>query len=141
GVVLFYSAFRFVVRPPAEREATAPPRAAALAIGGGIGLLSGLTGTGGGIFLTPILLFAHWARAKSAAAVSAMFILVNSIAGLLGNVTGTGEFPSFALVLVVAAGAGGAIGSRLGSRHFDPVRIKRLLAAVLLIAGAKLLLT
>jgi len=141
GVVLLYSAWRFFARPPAETEPTLPPRAAALSIGGGIGLLSGLTGTGGGIFLTPILLFMHWARTKNAAAVSALFILVNSISGLLGTVTGTGQFPSFALVLVAAAGIGGAIGSRLGSRNFDPIVIKRLLAAVLLIAGAKLLLT
>jgi len=141
GLVLLYSAMRFLVSPPPESEPTAPPRAAALAIGGGIGLLSGLTGTGGGIFLTPILLFMHWARTKNAAAVSALFILVNSISGLLGTVTSTGEFPPFALVLVAAAGLGGVIGSRLGSRSFDPLRIKRLLAAVLLIAGAKLLLT
>ena len=130
-----------MVRPPQETQPTSPPRAAALAIGGGIGLLSGLTGTGGGIFLTPILLFMHWARTKNAAAVSALFILVNSISGLLGTVTGTGQFPSFALVLAAAAGIGGAIGSRLGSRSFEPLMIKRLLAAVLLIAGAKLLLT
>jgi len=140
GLVLLYSAARFVLRPPPEQQPSEPPRAAALAIGGGIGLLSGLTGTGGGIFLTPVLLFMHWARAKNAAAVAALFILVNSISGLLGNVTSTGQFPSFALVLLVAAGIGGTIGSHLGSRRFDPVMIKRLLAAVLLIASAKLLL-
>ena len=141
GVVLLYSALRFLISPPPEQQAKSPPRGAALAIGGGIGLLSGLTGTGGGIFLTPILLFMHWARTKNAAAVSAPFILVNSVSGLLGTVTSSGQFPSFALVLVAAAGVGGAIGSRLGSRRYDPVMIKRLLAAVLLIAGTKLLLT
>lgn len=141
GVVLLYSAYRFVVSPPPETEPGEPPRAAALAIGGGIGLLSGLTGTGGGIFLTPILLFMHWARTRNAAAVSSLFILVNSISGLLGNVTSTKQFPAFTLVLLAAAGVGGAIGSQLGSRSFDPAAIKRLLAAVLLIAGAKLLLT
>jgi uncharacterized membrane protein YfcA len=141
GVVLLYSAYRFIVRPPPESDPTEPPRAAALAIGGGIGLLSGLTGTGGGIFLTPVLLFMHWATTKNAAAVSSLFILVNSISGLLGNVTSTKQFPASTLVLLVAAGAGGAIGSQLGSRTLAPTAIKRLLAAVLLIAGIKLLLT
>lgn len=141
GLVLLWSAWRFFVRPPAEREPVAPARPAALAIGGGIGLLSGLTGTGGGIFLTPILLFMNWSRTRTAAAVSALFILVNSTAGLAGTVSGTGRFPSFALVLVAAAGLGGAAGSRLGSRHLEPAMIKRLLATVLLIAGVKLLVT
>jgi uncharacterized membrane protein YfcA len=106
-----------------------------------MGLLAGLTGTGGGIFLTPLLLLMHWAKAKNAAAVSALFILINSIAGLAGNIGATKQFPRFALVLLVAAGVGGTIGSWCGSRRFDPTLIKRLLAIVLLIAGAKLIFT
>jgi len=106
-----------------------------------MGLLSGLTGTGGGIFLTPLLLMMRWAQAKPAAAVSALFILVNSAAGLLGNVSSTKSFPPFAIVLAVAAVAGGTAGSWLGSRRFEPALIKRLLALVLLIAGLKLILT
>lgn len=141
GLTLLYSAARFVLRPPAETEPGEVPLPAALAIGAGIGLLAGLTGTGGGIFLTPVLLFLGWARTRTAAAVSAPFILVNSISGLSGNVSSSGQFPAFALPLLVAAGVGGAIGSQLGSQRFDPVLIKRLLAAVLLIAGLKLLLT
>jgi uncharacterized membrane protein YfcA len=141
GVVLLFSAARLLAKPPAESEPHDPPRAVAIGAGAGMGLLAGLTGTGGGIFLTPLLLFMHWARAKQAAAVSALFILVNSISGLLGNIGATKTFPTFALVLLVAAGAGGAIGSYFGSRRFDPVVIKRLLAIVLLIAGAKLILT
>ena len=103
--------------------------------------MSGFTGTGGGIFLTPLLLFMHWARAKQAAAVSALFILANSIAGLLGNISSTKQFPTFALVLVIAAAVGGSIGSYFGSRRFDPAVIKKFLAVVLLIAGTKLILT
>ncbi len=141
GVILIYSAAHFLLRPPAEQNPTSPSRLLALSLGGGIGLLSGLTGTGGGIFLTPLLLFMHWARTKPAAAVSALFILVNSIAGLLGNLSSTREFPVFALALVAAAGVGGGIGSYFGSRHFKPVVIKRFLAVVLLIAGTKLILT
>lgn len=141
GVVLLYSAARFLLRPPPEQEPKAPPRSMALVSGGAIGLMSGLTGTGGGIFLTPLMLMAHWARVKTAAAVSALFILVNSIAGLLGNISSTRQFPTFALILVAAAGVGGSLGSYFGSRRFDPAVIKKLLAVVLVIAGTKLIFT
>ncbi len=141
GAVLLYSAVRFLLPAPPDKEPREPLRAVAIASGGGIGLLSGLTGTGGGIFLTPLLLLAGWARVKTAAAVSALFILVNSTAGLLGNISGTRRFPAFALVLVAAAAAGGSLGSYFGSRRFDPAVVKKLLAVVLLIAGTKLILT
>ena len=140
GLVLLVSAARLLIRPPADLKKTDPPRAAALSIGGGIGLLSGLTGTGGGIFLTPILLFRHWARARTAGAVSALFILVNSVAGLLGNLGATRNFPTPALALIAAAAAGGAAGSYLGSHRLAHTGIKRMLAVVLLIAGSKLIL-
>ena len=70
-----------------------------------------------------------------------MFILVNSSAGLLGNLSSTKRYPAFALVLAIAAVIGGTAGSYLGSRRFNHVVIKRLLAIVLLIAGVKLILT
>lgn len=141
GVILIYSAAHLVLRPPPELEPKPPALGKAFLSGGSIGLLSGLTGTGGGIFLTPLLLFMHWARAKQAAAVSALFILVNSIAGLAGNYSSTREFPRFALALVAAAGIGGLVGSWFGSRRFNPLVIKRFLAVVLLIAGSKLIVT
>jgi uncharacterized membrane protein YfcA len=141
GVVLLYSAARFFVRPPAEPEPREPSRPLSLGVGAGLGLLSGLTGTGGGIFLTPLMILMHWARTKTASAVSALFILVNSMAGLLGNLSATREFPKFALPLVAAALVGGGVGSYLGSRRFPIKLIKRLLAIVLTIAGLKLLLT
>ena len=141
GIILLYSAARFLLPAPPEQEPKAPPRALALASGGAIGLLSGFTGTGGGIFLTPLVLLARWARVKTAAAVSALFILVNSVAGLLGNFSSTRRFPAFALVLLAAAAVGGSVGSYLGSRRLDPAVIKKLLAIVLIIAGTKLILT
>ncbi|MBA4113654.1 MAG: hypothetical protein C0492_09955 [Verminephrobacter sp.] len=141
GLVLLYSAARFFMAPATEGPVTRPPLLPALASGAVIGLLSGLTGTGGGIFLTPLLLFMGWASAKPAAGVSALFILLNSVAGLLGAFSSTKNLPDFILPLLLAAALGGVIGSYFGSRRFAPVAIKRLLAAVLLIAGAKLILT
>lgn len=140
GFVLLFSAVRFLFHPPEDSTAQEPSRPMALSLGAGLGLLSGLTGTGGGIFLTPLLLFMRWARAKPAAGVSAPFILINSIAGLLGNLSNTKRLPSFAIVLAIAAALGGTVGSYCGSRRFEPTTIKRLLAAVLLIAGSKLIL-
>ena len=141
GIVLLLSAARFLMRPPAEREPYEPSRPVALGVGGILGLLSGLTGTGGGIFLTPLVIFMHWARTKTASAVSALFILVNSISGLLGNFSATKTLPGFALPLAVAAVLGGAVGSYLGSRRFPVTTIKRVLAVVLTIAGFKLIFT
>jgi uncharacterized protein len=141
GLVLLYSAVRLLFESSRETPATAPPLPAALAAGAVIGLLSGLTGTGGGIFLTPLLLFMGWATPKTAAAVSALFILLNSMAGLLGTLWSAPSMPTFLLPLLLAAGLGGWVGSHFGSRKLNSHSIKRVLAVVLLIAGAKLLLT
>ena len=141
GAVLLYSAFRFIIHTTPDQEPHEPSKPIALSVGAGLGLLSGLTGTGGGIFLSPVLIFMHWARTKTASAVAAMFILVNSIAGLAGNLSSTRQLPFFALPMVLAALSGGAIGSYLGSRQFSPNIVKRLLAVVLTIAGFKLILT
>ena len=139
GVVLLFSAMRFLMPQIAEANSHAPTKSVALGVGACLGLLSGLTGTGGGIFLTPILLLMRWATTKQAAAVSAFFILLNSISGLLGNISATNNIPSFALPLGIAVVIGGAMGSYLGSKKLQPLTIKRLLAVVLTIAGLKLM--
>ena len=142
GLVLLYSALRFFLEPKAEEQTTTPPnKPIALFTGASIGLLSGLTGTGGGIFLTPLMIFFRWSKTKTASAVSALFILINSISGLLGNVSSTKQLPLFAVPVVIAALAGGAVGSYLGSQRFSIAFIKKLLAVVLLIAGGKLVFT
>jgi len=141
GIVLLLSAVRFLVRPTPDTVAHEPSRPIAFGVGGVLGLLSGLTGTGGGIFLTPLLLFKRWALTKHAAAVSAAFILINSIAALVGNLSSTREFPPVALALAAAALTGGALGSYLGAERLPHTAIKRLLAIVLLIAGSKLIFT
>jgi len=141
GITLLVSAAQFLLRPQAESAPRQPPTALALVIGGGLGLLSGLTGTGGGIFLTPLLIQTGWARTKAAAAVSAPFILLNSASGLLGNLSATKSFPGFAVVLVIAALLGGSVGSYFGSQRLPHTTIRRLLAIVLCIAGLKLIFT
>jgi len=100
-----------------------------------------LTGTGAGIFLTPLLLFSNWAKTKQASAVSAAFILVNSVAGLAGFVSARQSIPALAFILSAAAIVGGAIGSYLGSRKFPVRTVSILLATVLVIAGSKLIFT
>lgn len=141
GLVLLLSAVRFLAKPGSDPDARAPARGLAVAVGGGLGLLAGLTGTGGGIFLTPILIFMKWSKTKQASAASAMFILVNSIAGLAGFATNAGTLAflpaNFAWFPVMAV-IGGGCGSYLGSRRLDATIIKRLLAVVLAIAGLKL---
>jgi uncharacterized membrane protein YfcA len=139
GVVLLFSAVRFLSRQIPEDEPREPRLAATLATGGALGFLSGVTGTGGGIFLTPLLIFMKWARTKTASATSALFILVNSIAGLAGNVSGTNSVPPRIAPLVVTVVIGGAAGSYLGSRKLSPATVKKLLACVLIVAGFKLI--
>jgi uncharacterized protein len=141
GAVLLFSAWRLFAQAGPDRDTRAPPWWGALLCGGAIGLLAGLTGTGGGIFLTPLLLFAGWAKAKEAAAVSALFILCNSVAGLLGNWASTSSLPVFIWPLMAVAAVGGWLGSGWGSQRFAPALIKRFLGAVLVVAGLKLLLT
>lgn len=141
GVILLFSAAWFFVRPPPEEVLHPPARFHLLLTGAVVGLVSGLTGTGGGILLTPLVIFLRWASTKTAAAVASWFILVNAVAGLLGNVASTKHLPLLALPLALVALAGGTIGSYLGSRHFSSRAIKRLLAVVLTVAGLKLLLS
>jgi uncharacterized protein len=145
GLVLFYAAYR-LFRSTVGGTQEAPdkgisvPTLPAVAWGGGIGLLSGLTGTGGGIFLSPLLLFTGWAGTRPTSGTSAAFILVNSVAGLAGSYSSVQNLPDALPVWAVAAGVGGLIGSELGSRKLQNDGIRRALAAVLVIAGLKLML-
>lgn len=143
GVVLLYAAWRLLRAPRAEDPAAVRPVAkpVAIASGAGIGFLSGLTGVGGGIFLSPLMLLMRWAAVRVTAAVSVTFILVNSIAGLLGHVASVRELPAATVGLAGVALAGGFIGSTIGSRRLPPVVLRRALAVVLVIAAVKLLTT
>jgi uncharacterized membrane protein YfcA len=108
-------------------------------LGGAIGLLSGLTGVGGGVFLTPALLALGAAPVKNIAAVTAPFILVNSLAGLCGGLLAGRPFPAADLAVIAAAVLGGAIGSHVGAFRLPARTLRLLMAAVLAFASVKLL--
>jgi len=111
----------------------------AILVGMCIGTLSGMTGTGGGIFLSPVLLFLGWADARKTAGISAAFILVNSIAGLAGSIASTRYLPGAIFLWVPVAAAGAWVGSQLGIKRFSPVILLRALGVVLLFAVIKLI--
>jgi uncharacterized membrane protein YfcA len=143
GLVLLYAAWQLwhSVRAGDEmRELREPPLGWAMVIGAAMGLLAGLTGVGGGIFLSPLLLMLGWAGTKQTSAVAAPFILVNSIAGLAAIVLAkNAPLPSYVWILAPAVIIGGWLGAEYGSRRFANPVVRRVLAVVLALAGAKMI--
>jgi len=140
GIVLLYAAawlFRSSLRPQAK-EPHAPPLWAAIISGLLIGFLSGITGVGGGIFLSPLLLRMGWSEVRATSAVAAPFILVNSIAGLLGHLSSVAHLPPNIPVWGLAVLTGGWIGATYGSRRAPTPLLRQLLSVVLIVAGVKL---
>ncbi len=137
GLVLLFAAGRLAFPIASVTHATAKPVVLPLALGFGgvIGLLAGLTGVGGGIFLSPLLLFLGWADVRRTAGVSVAFILVNSAAGLLGHLASVQQVPSAISWWAPAALFGGVIGAELGSRRLALLTMRRLLAVVLVVAA------
>jgi len=141
GVVLLYAAvwmFRSALRP-ISKETHSPPLWAAILAGLAIGFLSGLTGVGGGIFLSPLLLSMGWAETRATSGVAAPFILVNSIAGLLGHIASVSQLPPNVPVWGAAALIGGWIGASYGSKRAPVPVLRQLLSLVLVVAGVKLI--
>ena len=143
GLILLASAALLVWRAysPRFQGSERPvriPVLPALGIGAGIGLLSGLTGTGGGIFLSPLILLLGWAGPKATAGISAPFIMVNSIAGLSGSTFAAHDLPQSMFVFTACALAGAFVGTWLGIRKLPPRALIATLALVMTIAGAKL---
>lgn len=140
GLVLLLSAARLLW--PREIRALSethdPPVPLAILLGAGIGLLSGLTGTGGGIFLSPLLLFMAWSGPKPTSGVAALFIVANSAAGLLGNLASVQQLPPSLPLFAGAVLAGALVGTTLGIRLQGPLILKAL-GIVLVVAGVKLL--
>lgn len=143
GAALIAASLRLLFLPtllaPKEGE-DHPPALAAVAIGGAIGLLSGMLGIGGGIFLSPIILFFRWNDARHTAAASALFIVVNSIAGLAGRAASGSLETAMMLPLLAAAWIGGMGGSYFGSKRFSNLMLQKILGGVLLLAALKLII-
>lgn len=140
AVVLLAGAWRLATATAATDDEERPgvPFLPGLLAGATIGLLAGLTGTGGGIFLTPLLVIAAWTGTRDAAGLSGAFILVNSISGLAGLLMGGVTLPPAIPLWVASVVAGGLIGSRLGATRFSILNLRRALAFVLVLAAAKL---
>lgn len=146
GAVLIVAAaqlFRTARRAAQSDTGHAEPRAPtipAVLIGAGIGFLSGLTGTGGGIFLSPVLLIAGWAETRAAAGMAAGFILANSVSGLAGNLARLSALPPALPLWLGVVIVGAVIGSEIGTRKAPTFRLREALSVVLVIAGLKLIL-
>ena len=142
GIMLLIAASRLLFEAPRHDDGHhgSPPLGAAMVSGATLGLLAGLTGTGGGIFLSPLLLFTGWSGTRESGGVSAAFILLNSASGLAGNLSSIGALPPHVWLWTGIVIVGGAIGSELGSRRVAVTTFRRLLGVVLVVAGVKLLL-
>src|SRR5215204_4789006 len=143
GVLLIVAAIRLLLPlgGATNRDPKPPPPALAALTGAAIGLLSGLTGTGGGIFLSPILIFCGWAATRNASGIAITFILCNSVFSLLGNLALVQRLPSALPIYLAAAMAGALVGTALGVKRLPSGMILKALGAVLVIAGLKLIFT
>ena len=144
GVVLLLAALRLALpepKPLGEGAIRPPHPVLGVAAGSGIGFLSGLTGTGGGIFLSPLAIFLRWPKPETTTGVAACFIVANSAAGLAGNFAQTQNLPAVLPWLAASVVVGGMIGTWLGVARYSTAMLRRALAAVMVVAGAKLVLT
>jgi uncharacterized protein len=143
GVVLLIAILRMfgVLGKPKTDEIRATAGWQMLTAGAGIGFLSGLIGIGGGILLSPLIMLMRWGSPKEAAAVSSGFIVINSVAGLVGFTSSGGEVDGGFLVLLIPAAIGASAGAWLGSTGFSNLALTRTLAVVMSIAAFKLILT
>lgn len=141
GIILIFAAWRLLVRKERrEGDLRSPPLPLAMAVGAVLGFFSGLIGVGGGIFLSPLMVLLGWARVREVSGIAALFILVNSIAGLLGHLGNLQQVPDYAPLLAGMALVGGTLGALGGSRHLPVPAILKAMAMVLVIAGGKMLL-
>jgi uncharacterized protein len=142
GVVLLYAAFRLfrVTQAVPSTCIKSPPLGVALISGVSVGLLSGVTGIGGGIVFGSLLLSMRWAETRQTLSMSAAINLTNSAAGLLGHVASVMTLPSAIPLWAAAAMIGGWVGAEYGSHRFSHLTLQRLLSAVLTIAALKLIL-
>lgn len=142
GVLLVIAGvnYLFLGKGQIRKDIKAPKFVVALLVGAGIGLLAGLTGTGGGIFLSPIAILLNWSAVKQISGTTSLFILTNSVFGLLGHASSVSQLPNKLPLFVVAVLLGALIGTVLGISKFSNEKVKRALGLVLIIAGLKLAL-
>lgn len=141
GILLLFSVARLVgFKARIDKTKKEQSLVLSLIIGFAIGLISGMIGIGGGIILSPVILLLHWASMKQTAAVSALFILVNSISGITGVFTQGFLFRPDMALMIATAFTGGLLGSYWGAMKVDNWQLKKLLAIVLVMASVKLLL-
>lgn len=142
GVLLLFPVARFFFYPNTEdADLKSSNFFISLLIGAIIGFLSGLIGIGGGIILSPVLLLLNWTNQKQTAAISALFIFVNSIAGLAGQLSKGIHIDNTVFGFIAIAFIGGLGGAWLGSLKLKQLYLKYTLALVLLMASVKLILT
>jgi len=141
GLSLLLAMWRLLWEGVDSDRIQAPALWLALPVGAMLGLVSGLTGVGGGIFLSPLLLLFHWSSMRGSVPIAAAFILLNSIAGLAGYASTATQWPAGIPLLVVTAMLGGLIGAELGAHRLAPAHLRQALAVVLAVAGAKMIAT
>ena len=142
GILLWAAALRLFWQPRqlAYREVHMPSLVVTLPAGAALGLLAGLTGTGGGIFLSPLIIIFGWERPRHTSGVAAAFIFLNSVAGLAGNVAAVRALPAELPILAGAVAAGALLGTWLGVEKLPRERLLQALGLVLILAGVKLIL-
>ncbi|ORJ58755.1 sulfite exporter TauE/SafE family protein [Geothermobacter hydrogeniphilus] len=141
GMVLFFAAWRLFVRKDRKDDLAAPPAVfVAMTVGAVLGFASGLIGVGGGIFLSPLMILLGWARVREVSGIAALFILVNSVSGLLGHLSSLQHVPDYAPLLAGVALLGGTIGALCGSRHLPVRTILKAMSLMLVMAGGKMFL-
>ena len=143
GAILLLAAVRLFWQPErlTERPVHKPSLAVSLPTGAALGLLAGLTGTGGGIFLSPLIILFGWEDARKTSGIAAAFIVLNSAAGLLGNLASVQRLPPELPILVASVFAGALLGTWLGVSRLPRHRLLQGLAIVLVIAAMKLFFT
>jgi len=141
GTALLVAALRFLIKIEYDGPTVSPKIWASMPVGGGLGFVSGLTGVGGGIYLSPLLLLMRWTTIRENAAIAAAFILVNSLAGLAGYATTSGDWPEGMAWLVIAAVTGAVAGSELAVRRASPLMLRKILGIVLVVAAVKMFAT
>jgi uncharacterized membrane protein YfcA len=142
GVFLIFAILKMLQVFGKERNEIRPVKMhQGILVGAGIGFFSGLIGIGGGIILSPVILLMHWGKMKEAAAVSALFIWVNSASGMVGQISTGIKLDPNAWWFVFLALVGGYLGGYFGSKKINSQGVRYLLAFVLILASVKLLLT